>query len=102
MKSNILIVDDDPGIQDILSIIFTNAGFQTTVHATGDKILNNDFALPDLFILDKQLSGIDGLDLCKQLKNSPQTTKIPVIMISATPGLREMSIAAGADDFIEK
>jgi DNA-binding response OmpR family regulator len=102
MKRTVLIVDDDPGIQDILHIIFTNAGFLTTVHSTGDKIVNNEFTPPDIFILDKQLAGIDGLDLCKQLKMAPHTEKIPVIMISATPGLREMSIAAGADDFIEK
>jgi DNA-binding response OmpR family regulator len=102
MTRTVLIVDDDPGIQDILHIIFTNAGFQTTLHSTGDKILNNEFTPPDIFILDKQLAGIDGLDLCKQLKTTPHTEKIPVIMISATPGLRELSMEAGADDFIEK
>ncbi len=57
---------------------------------------------PICFLLDKQLSGHDGLNVCKFLKNQPSTKNIPVIIVSATPGISKLAFEAGADDFIEK
>ena len=58
--------------------------------------------LPDLFLLDKQLAGADGTDICRFLKGQQKTKNIPVVMISANPGIKEISVDAGADAFIEK
>jgi DNA-binding response OmpR family regulator len=55
-----------------------------------------------LFLLDKQLSGQDGLEVCQFLKSQSDTKDIPVIIISATPGISKMAMDAGADDFLEK
>ena len=64
--------------------------------------LKNKFTLPDLFLIDKQLSGYDGLDICRHLKNQAHTKNIPVIMISASPNIGALSKEAGADAYIEK
>ncbi|MEO8405703.1 MAG: response regulator [Chitinophagaceae bacterium] len=102
MQPRIVITDDDPGVQEIFKIIFEKAGYLTTIFSSGAQILRNDYKLPDVFLLDKQLSGMDGLDICRYLKNNPRTKDIPVIMASATPGIGKMAMEAGADDFIEK
>jgi DNA-binding response OmpR family regulator len=101
-KKKIIVTDDDAGIQEIFRLIFEKAGFETTVLSSGAPLLEDNFDLPDIFLLDKQLSGTDGLDLCRHLKANARTKDIPVIMVSATPDLRILSANAGADDYIEK
>lgn len=102
MKKKILVTDDDPGVQDIFKIIFEKAGYDVTISDNGHAILENNFDNPNLFLLDKQLSGVDGLDICKFLKSHEETRNIPVIMVSATPGLAPLAKSAGADDYLEK
>ena len=102
MKKKILITDDDPGLQDMFKIILEKAGYSVKVLTNGNEILQNNFLLPDLFLLDKQLSGIDGIDICKYLKSKKRTCHIPVIMVSANPNIGALSEQAGADDYIEK
>ena len=98
---NIIVVDDDPGILNALSSIFADI-YKVTNFGNAEPILNGRYELPDLFILDKQLSGVDGLDICRFLKKQESTKDIPVIMLSASPGIDRMAKAAGADDAIEK
>jgi DNA-binding response OmpR family regulator len=102
MKKKILVTDDDPGVQEIFKLIFEKAGYDTVILSSGLPLLKEDFELPDLFLLDKQLSGSDGVDLCRHLKNNPRTCNVPIIMISAAPDIDSLSIAAGADGYIEK
>lgn len=102
MKKKIYITDDDPGVQDIFKIIFENAGYETTVYHNGKELLETKDSYPDIYILDKQLSGMDGLDICRNLKSNSNTRNIPIIIVSATPDLGVLAKAAGADDFIEK
>jgi len=102
MKKKILVSDDDPGVQDIFRIIFEKAGYDVQIKQDANDILRNDFENPNVFLLDKQLSGIDGLDVCKYLKSREETRHIPVIMISASPGLQSVAESAGADDYLEK
>jgi len=102
LKKRILFVDDDPGIRDIVAVILSRAGYELEVKEDGTDILKNKFILPDLFLIDKQLSGINGLDLCRHLKQRKATSHIPVIMISASPDIAILSKQAGADTYIEK
>jgi DNA-binding response OmpR family regulator len=102
IKKKILIADDDPGIQDILTIIFERAGFEVEIKKNGEDLLNNRFTMPDLFLVDKQLSGYNGLDICRYLKSQRHTKNIPVVMISASPDIGRSSREAGADAYIEK
>ncbi len=99
---HIIIADDDPGIRDIFQLILKRAGYDVTVYPNGEALMENAFELPDLFILDKQLSGVDGLEVCRFLKNQEVTKDIPVIIISASPYAQKKVDEAGADDFIEK
>ena len=101
-KKKILITDDDSGVQDIFKLIFERAGYEVAVYGEAFSIFENKFTTPDLFLLDKQLSGQDGLEVCHFLKNQSETKNIPVIIVSATPGISEMAKEAGADDFLEK
>jgi DNA-binding response OmpR family regulator len=102
LKKRIVITDDDPGIQDIFRIILERAGYDVEVITNGLDMLKNQFKLPDLFILDKQLSGVDGLRVCEHLKKQKSTKRIPVIMVSANPNIHQLARDAGADDFIGK
>ncbi len=102
IKKRILIADDDPGIQEIFTLIFERAGFTVDMKMNGEDLVKNKFFLPDIFLIDKQLSGYDGLEICRQLKSRKQTKHIPVIMVSAAPDIAVLSKEAGADDYIEK
>lgn len=98
----IIIIDDDPGIQDAIKLIFPPSGYDVTIYSDGTKLFENSFPVPDLFILDKQLSGIDGLDLCRLLKRGPDTKNIPIIIITASPGMERLAAEAGASMVIHK
>jgi len=98
----IIIADDDPGIRDIFELILKRAGYSVTIYSNGEALMTDEFELPDLFILDKQLSGVDGLQVCQYLKTHDVTKNIPVILISASPYVEKLANEAGADDFIEK
>jgi DNA-binding response OmpR family regulator len=101
-RKRILIADDDPGIRDVLAIIFKNSDYIADIKASGEDILRNDFEVPDLFLIDKQLSGTCGLDICRHLKASKRTSHIPVVIMSALPGVGKPAQEAGADCFLAK
>ena len=98
----IVIVDDDPSLQDAFRLIFPSDTYEVEIFADGYPLVNKQFDIPDLFILDKQLSGIDGLDICRLLRERPETNKIPVIVLSASPGIRRLALDAGANAVLEK
>ena len=102
MKKKILLADDDPGIREVFSLILDKAGYSLELKADASEILKGEFTVPDLFLIDRLLSGIDGTDICRHLKSNPLTSHVPVIMISASPDIAAWSVKAGADDFIEK
>jgi DNA-binding response OmpR family regulator len=98
----IILADDDPGMRDVFQLILKRAGYDVTIYPNGETLMENNFPMPDLFILDKQLSGISGLEVCRFLKNQDVSKNIPVIIISASPYVKQNVDASGADDFIEK
>lgn len=102
MKKKIVIVEDDASIVDSLMIILERAGYEVVYFRDGKNLLERDGLETDIYLIDKQLSGIDGLDICKYLKSDPRTKHIPVIVLSASPGIEKIVKAAGADAFIEK
>jgi DNA-binding response OmpR family regulator len=102
MKHRILVADDDSSIRDIFQIILVRAGYDLELIEDANEIFNNNFKIPDLFLIDKLLSGVDGLHVCRYLKDNPDTCNIPVVMVSASPDIGALAIKAGADDFVEK
>ena len=102
MKKRLLIADDDEGLRDIFRMIFEKEDYEVDIFENAGELMKMNFKFPDLFLIDRLLSGVDGLDLCRFLKNNWNTRHIPVIMISATPDIALQSRLAGADAFVEK
>ena len=98
----ILVVEDDPDVLSALNIALGLVGFDVDVMLHGKEILTNQFVLPDLFVIDKRLPDIDGLDLCKFLKSKQNYKGVPVIVISASEKTRKKALAVGASEFIAK
>lgn len=101
-KKDIIIVDDDEGIRDIFKLVLEKAGYNVTLYSDGEKLMNDDFDLPHLFMLDGHLGDGDGFELCRILKTREHTRNIPVLIISARPDIQLVSEEAGADGYIEK
>ncbi len=101
-NKKIMIADDDPGIVDAVEMLLEFEGYEVTSTVDGTTVLEMKQELPDLLLLDIWMSGEDGRDICKKLKENKLTKDIPVILISASRDVRESAIAAGADDFLAK
>ena len=102
-KSLILVLDDDPDICIMIKMVLDYYGYdamdaENEVNAR--KIISSNHV--DLLIMDMLLSGVDGTDICRQLKQDKTTSSIPILMFSAHPTAKETCLAAGADDFISK
>lgn len=81
----VLIVDDNQEILNILEILLDMEGYEVKCSDSGYGITDTVKSYhPDLILLDIMLGPLDGRDLCKSLKSNPDTTNIPIIMISAS------------------
>lgn len=98
----ILIAEDDPGLQEAFNVIFDGRGYNIVVYAQANAILSGAHVPPDLYILDKQLSGVDGLDVCRYLKSTEATKHIPVIIVSASTHIAKEALNAGCNRFLAK
>jgi DNA-binding response OmpR family regulator len=101
-EKKIMIADDDPDIVDFISIMLQMEGYQVSSTLNGTTLLNMDGELPDLVLMDICMSGTDGREICRQLKKKEYTSKIPVLLLSASTDIEPSAIYAGADDFISK
>jgi two-component system phosphate regulon response regulator PhoB len=101
----VLIVDDDPDIQKLVSYNLTQAGYQVTTAATGLAALNAvQDQPPDLIILDIMLPDLDGLEVCRRVRRQEKTRRIPIIMLTARTQEvdRVVGFELGADDYVMK
>ena len=101
----VLVVDDDPRLLHIVAMFLGIEGFEVITAENGEQGL----ALlqskpPDLVILDVMMPGLDGLDVCRQIRSSPATAQTPVLMFTALSGDDDFARAkeAGATDMITK
>ncbi len=104
MAKRILVIEDDPDILEILSLILSDEGYQVIPSINGAEAENLGEDLPDLVLLDLRLSGSmkTGAEICAQLKAQIHTRKVPVILVSAETNVMEVAISCGADAFIKK
>ena len=100
----ILIVDDDRDLLEVTQALLVKKGYEVEIVTHWEDALNRiEFFQPQIILLDVFLNGVDGLDICKQLKAMPNTKDIPVLIFSAYPRVAESVIYEyGADDFIAK
>jgi CheY-like chemotaxis protein len=101
-RKKILVADDDPSIVDAIALMLELYDYDVTTTVDGETIYKMEKNLPDLLLLDIWMSGQDGREICKYLKNNPTTKDIPIIMISASRDIVHSAKDAGADDFIAK
>jgi DNA-binding response OmpR family regulator len=102
-NKKIMIADDDPGIVDAVEMLLEFEGYSVASTLDGSTTVNDmKQELPDLLLLDIWMSGEDGRDICKKIKQDEAIKGIPVIMISASRDIRESAMEAGADDFLAK
>jgi DNA-binding response OmpR family regulator len=102
MPRKIVVIEDDPDLQLVFRIIIENAGFTVAAYSDGEHLRQDPDELPLLFLLDNQLPGRSGIEICRALKLSQKTKDIPVVIISAHKNLGERATSAGAAAFIEK
>ncbi|MCP9200438.1 response regulator [Gramella sp. GC03-9] len=101
--ARILIVDDDQTIgimiQDILEFKGHNVVVTQQPATTKDQILQHDI---ELVLLDKLISGVDGTDVCSELRKDERFKDLPIIMMSALHNVDEICREAGATEFLSK
>jgi two-component system, OmpR family, phosphate regulon response regulator PhoB len=105
MPARILIVEDEQPLVTLLTYNLEAAGYSVAVETRGDEA---EYALrdslPDLLILDWMLPGVSGIELCRRLRQRPQTRSLPIIMLTARgeEADRVRGLATGADDYVVK
>jgi two-component system phosphate regulon response regulator PhoB len=104
-KEKILVVDDEEDILQLVRYNLEREGYTTICVETGEQALQEAFsAIPDLVVLDLMLPGVDGLEVCKTLKNDPKTARIPIVMLTARSEDADIvtGLELGADDYMTK
>ena len=99
---NILIVDDDPGLRNVLTVALEREGYQIQTRANGQDAVSHVFREnPDLVILDIGLPALDGFAVCRQIRTRSQ---VPVLFLTAREDEidRVLGFELGADDYVTK
>lgn len=105
MQDTVLIVEDEPDVVDLLRYNLGRAGFDVLIAVSGDRGLEMARKQrPDIIILDLMLPGMTGQEVCRALKNDPDTEVIPIVMLTAKgePEERVKGLELGADDYVTK
>lgn len=104
-KSRILVIDDEVMVHQVIEAVLESEAYTIiTAISSKDGMRLANSELPDVILLDVMLPSIDGYEVCKQLRQSPATCRIPIVMISALSdrASRILGLQAGADDFLTK
>src|SRR3984885_8486376 len=102
MKSRVLVVDDDPALAEMLTIVLRGEGFDTAVVGDGTRALPAVRELrPDVVLLDLMLPGMNGIDVCRAIRTE---SGVPIVMLTAKSDTVDvvLGLESGADDYIVK
>lgn len=102
MSSKILVVDDDPAIAEMLTMVMEREGFDTVVVDDGlEAVKAAERENPDLILLDLMLPGMSGVDVCRTVR---ETSAVPIIMLTAKTDTVDvvLGLESGADDYVTK
>jgi DNA-binding response OmpR family regulator len=103
MGQHVLVVDDDPTVSDVVRRYLEHADCEVTLAADGRAALNAVASRrPDLIVLDLMLPGIDGLEVCRRLREGDP--ELPIVMLTALgdEADRVVGLSLGADDYVTK
>ena len=105
MAATILVVEDEPAIQELIAYNLKQAGHQTLLADNAEQALNLvSNALPDLVLLDWMLPGLSGIEFARRLRADKRTRTVPIIMLTARSDEQDKlaGLDGGADDYITK
>ena len=98
----VLVVDDDPALAEMLTIVLRNEGFESRICGSGDRALGlfREFR-PDVVLLDLMLPGRDGIDVCRDIRAE---SGVPIVMLTARSDTVDVvrGLESGADDYVVK
>ncbi len=103
--TKILVAEDERDIRELIGFTLRFAGFDVVLVENGAQAIEKALVeCPDLILLDVRMPKITGYDACRQLKENPATSQIPVVFLSAKgqEGEIEQGLASGADQYIVK
>ena len=98
----VMVVDDDQDLAEMLSIVLTGAGMEVDLVNRGDQVMDLfNSHTPDLVLLDVMLPGIDGIEVCRIIRES---SMVPIVMLTAKDDIQDvvLGLEAGADDYMVK
>src|SRR5258708_37561747 len=101
----ILVVDDEIGARTLIGIMLDRGGFEVLKASDGNEALSLlEQDKPDLVILDIMMPGMDGFELCKRIRERPETTETPILMLSTRGDAESVmrGMDAGASDYLPK
>ena len=102
-QATILVVDDVPMNVRLLEAVLVSNGYEVVSANDGEQAMELvASAKPDLVLLDVMMPGIDGYEVCRRLREKPETAVLPVVMVTASTNEKTKGIEAGADDLIGK
>jgi len=104
-RENILVVEDEADILELIRYNLAREGYRVIPVTSGEKVLDAvRRGKPHLIVLDLMLPGMDGFEVCRQLKQDPQSRAIPVVILTARSEDADMvaGLELGADDYITK
>ena len=105
MPSRVLIVEDEPDIRELVVHHLKREGYQVSAAGSGEEALRQvRTAPPDLVLLDLMMPAMDGLEVCRRLRQDPTTAALPIVMLTAKGDEvdRVLGLEIGADDYIVK
>jgi DNA-binding response OmpR family regulator len=103
MAEKILVVDDERDVRGLLSDFLTEEGYQVILATNGAEAIGlAELENPEVILLDINMPGIDGIEVCKKLKAQEKTQFIPIIIITALEDSGFIAYLEGADDFVSK
>ncbi len=105
MNPTIMVVEDEPAIQDLIQINLQMGGYRVLTHDSAeDAIKGIQNELPDLALLDWMLPGMSGVDLARRLRGDSRTKSLPIILLTAKGEEEDKlrGLESGADDYITK
>jgi DNA-binding response OmpR family regulator len=101
-KKRILIIEDDPDVLEMMQMILTEDAYNVIPSGDCWPIRDIESLMPDLILMDSRLADGGDKNTCKKLKENTDTKSIPIILVSANPGLQQMTLASHANGFLSK
>ena len=101
-RGRILVVDDDASLAEMLTIVLRQEGFESQMCSRGDQAMDHFRSYrPDLVLLDLMLPGLDGIDVCREIRTE---SGVPIVMLTAKTDTVDvvLGLESGADDYIVK